>query len=101
MPQYIAEVMPDDVRGMWGASSEVCFRVFALYSSFACTYSSAYLHTYLLAQAMVVGGMLLGFGVGYAFELNDDSWVWTFRIAYLLALAMGAMSLYLPNSPSW
>eukprot|EP01035_Chromulina_nebulosa_P021128 gene21128-27380_t len=73
VPQYIAEVMPDDVRGMWGASSE----------------------------AMVVGGMLLGFGVGYAFELNDDSWVWTFRIAYLLALAMGAMSLYLPNSPSW
>ena len=50
---------------------------------------------------MVVGGILLGFGCGYAFEEHADSWVWTFRIAYLLAILMGAMSLYLPNSPAW
>lgn len=55
----------------------------------------------LSLQAMVMCGILLGFAIGYAFELHDNGWVWTFRIAYLLAIAMGGMSLYLPNSPSW
>jgi len=50
---------------------------------------------------MVVCGILLGFACGYAFDLHNNGWVWTFRIAYLLAILMGAMSLYLPNSPSW
>lgn len=73
VPQYIAEVVPPDIRGQLGASTE----------------------------AMVMTGMCLGFAVGYTFDLISTGWVATFAFACVLAILMGLGTFFLPNSPTW
>lgn len=74
IPQYISEVVPANVRGQYGATVELT----------------------------VVTGMALGFGIGYAFEVeNKFGWTVLFRFAYCLAILMGVLSVFLPHNPVW
>eukprot|EP01038_Epipyxis_sp_PR26KG_P014264 gene14264-19140_t len=72
-PQYIAEVVPTELRGQFGSSTE----------------------------AMIMTGMTLGFGLGYLFESESGGWVVTFRCSYIIAVFMAILALFIPNSPTW
>lgn len=73
VPQYISELTPPELRGMVGSSIE----------------------------AMVVTGVFIGYIVGYCYSDDEDSWIVTFRIGYIIAVVMGLFSLFIPQSPSW
>eukprot|EP01033_Poteriospumella_lacustris_P006992 gene6992-5038_t len=74
IPQYITETLPASVRGSYGSSVEL----------------------------MVMLGMNIGFFTGYINQLvGGYGWVWSFRIAYILALVMALCSLFIPHNPVW
>ena len=69
-PQYISELGPKNLRGMVGS----------------------------ITEAMIVTGVVLGFGVGYLFQ--NGGWVVPFRVGYCIAVVMGVLALFIPHSPS-
>lgn len=71
-PQYISELGPKNLRGMVGS----------------------------ITEAMIVTGVVLGFGVGYFYQDDEDDWVIIFRVGYCLAVLMGGLALFIPHSPS-
>lgn len=70
VPAYISELGPKELRGMVGS----------------------------ITEAMIVTGVVVGFVVGYLYE--DAGWVVPFRVAYIIAILMGAAALFMPHSPS-
>jgi len=71
VPSYISELGPPQLRGMVGS----------------------------ITESMIVTGVVVGFLVGYIYE-QQASWVVPFRVAYVTALVMGLLALFIPHAPS-
>ena len=52
-------------------------------------------------EAMIVGGILLGFGIGYAFSDRNNGWKYPFFIASPVAVLMFLGMWFLPPSSRW
>lgn len=72
-PSYIAEMSPPEVRG-------------TLVS---------------LKEALIVVGMLLGYGIGYALSNTPGGWRWTFLASVAPAIVMALGVTHLPPSARW
>jgi MFS family permease len=72
-PAYLAEVMPPSIRGAVVSGKEVA----------------------------IVGGMLLGYATGYAFQKEYRGWTHTYAVTLIFSSIMVVLSYYIPDSPRW
>ena len=71
VPGYISELGPAQLRGMVGS----------------------------ITESMIVTGVVVGFATGFFYEAQA-SWVVVYRVAYITALLMGLLALFIPHSPA-
>ena len=72
VPIYVSEIGPAELRGMIGSSTE----------------------------SMISTGVVVSYIVGYCYQ-EPFGWIVTFRIAYIVALVMGLLAMFLPHSPAY
>lgn len=72
-PLYIAEMVPNEIRG-------------AMVS---------------LNQLAITIGIMCSYFINYAFTTMQDSWRWMFAIGFIPAILLGIGMFFLPESPRW
>ena len=72
-PAYIAEMSPNTLRGILISLKEV----------------------------FIVVGILLGYGIGYAFSNSSHGWQWMYALSSIVAIFMGLGMYSLPRSARW